>query len=370
MNSSPERDARLTYEQIESALSQLFANYKMLVIVFAGGEPTLLGKDLYKAISYCRANKVVSRIVTNAYWAHSIEAARQKCAELKEAGLDELNISMDDYHEPYVPFERVKLAHQAAVEAGFRAVVIANACGPQSALSPAFLEKEFHMGDVPMARRFDVDGHSNHQERKSCNDQIFVLSNGNVQRLGRGIDLIADEEIITDLNSVPEGLGGCPHAVRSAAISPRNHMLSCCGFELHGNPILDFGDLNKETVKETLDKADDDLIVNMIALIGPPNIKKFLQKLCPDDVSFPRRRYQSYCEVCQDLVTIEKNRRAMYQHQGELANIILNAREMLEKRRDPKTGRVPIDISVRIDDLELVHIASEEEAGKPTFPCP
>ncbi len=149
-------------------------------------------------------------------------------------------------------------------------MVIANACGPQSALSPMLLEKEFGMGDVPVQRRFDVNGHSNHYE-KNVNGQVLVLSNGNVQRLGRGMELIADEETPTDCNDpLSQMAGGCPHAVRSAAISPRNHMLSCCGFELHGNPILDFGDLARHSVTDLLGKADDDLIVNMIALIGPP----------------------------------------------------------------------------------------------------
>src|SRR5262249_44968158 len=114
MNSSPERSNKLSYAQIEHVLSQLFANYRMKVVVFAGGEPTLLGDDLLAAITYCKKNGIVSRIVTNAYWADTPEDALAKCKELRAAGLDELNISMDDYHEPYVPFANVKRAWEAA----------------------------------------------------------------------------------------------------------------------------------------------------------------------------------------------------------------------------------------------------------------
>src|SRR5690606_15686786 len=53
MNSGPSRASRLSYEQMESALDQLFRQYDIQVVVFAGGEPTLLGDDLLKAIHFC-----------------------------------------------------------------------------------------------------------------------------------------------------------------------------------------------------------------------------------------------------------------------------------------------------------------------------
>lgn len=349
MNSSPSREHQLTYEQIESGLSQMFRNYDMKVVVFAGGEPTLLGDDLLRAISFCRLNGVVSRIVTNAYWAHSMEAAREKCRALRDAGLDELNISMDDFHEPYIAFERVKFAYRAGLELDFSAVVIANCVGPESVLTPEQLEIEFGMTGAQMQRRFDVDGYSKHFRRQEAG-KLVVVSNAYIQRLGRGTDLIDDDECSpeVDMAKVPpeaEAFGGCPWAVRSAAITPRNHLVACCGFELHGNPILDFGDLSETSVPELLGRADDDLITNMIALLGPPKIMQLLKELCPDEVSFPRPQYHSYCETCQDLIGIEKNRRALYKYQGHFAELILHAREQLQTSyRDPG-GRVnPIPI--------------------------
>ncbi len=83
---------------------------------------------------------------------------------------------------------------------------------------------------------------------------------------------------------------------------------------------------------------------------------KTLKKLCPDDVSFPRRRYQSYCEVCHDLVWSEKNRQALYKHQNVFANMMLGARDVLDKSRDPKTGRIPYDMTVRLEDIEVVRL--------------
>jgi hypothetical protein len=344
MNSSPAREHQLTYAQIESGLRQMFDRYDIQVVVFAGGEPTLLGDDLLKSIAFCRLNGVISRLVTNAYWATSLEAAREKCKELRDAGLCEFNVSMDDYHEPYVAFERVKFAYKAALELDFTAVVIANCQGPESVLTPERLEQEFDMTCVQMQRRFDVDGFSKFFERQEAG-KLVVLSNGYVQRIGRGIDLIDETECSfdTDMANVPpeaEAFGGCPWAVRSAAITPRNHLVACCGFELHGNPILDFGDLEEKPAAELLARADDDLITNMIALLGPPRIMQLLKEICPDEVSFPRERYHSYCETCQDLVGIEQNRRALYKYQGYFAEVIVDARAKIAENFLQPGGRI------------------------------
>ena len=357
MNSGPAREHRLSYEQMESALRQLFARYDIKVVVFAGGEPTLLGNDLLRAISFCSLNGVVSRIVTNAYWAHSPEAAREKCRALRAAGLNEFNVSIDDYHDPYIAFDRVKNAYHAALEFDFSAVVIASCSGRETVLTPEFLEQEFGMKGVAMQRRFDVDGFSKRFEREEAG-KLVVLSNGFVQRIGRGVDLIGEDECSSDvdMSDFPpeaEAFGGCPWAVRSAAVTARNHLVACCGFELQGNPILDFGDLGEHPVHELVERADNDLIANMIALLGPPRIMKLLKELCPDEVSFPRTRYHSYCETCQDLVGIERNRKALYKYQGMFAEVILEARRTMDTQFRQPGGRVDPG-PVRVPQLRVV----------------
>lgn len=121
MNSSPERDDMLSWEQLEKILTQAFSELGngLKLIIFAGGEPMLLGKDLYKAIQLCKQQGLATRIVTNAYWATSPRVARLKLSELKEAGLDEVNISTDDYHLPFIKLTNVRYAYEAALELQF-----------------------------------------------------------------------------------------------------------------------------------------------------------------------------------------------------------------------------------------------------------
>lgn len=344
MNSSPERNETLNWEQLEPMLTQALEQLKLGVVIFAGGEPTLLGETLLKAIRLCKQHGVGTRIVTNAYWAGTPKAALERLKALREAGLDELNISTDDYHQPFIRLQNVKNAYEAARTLDFSAVVLANCFGPESELDPEALRKAFD-GDKRMQMRFDEDGDAVEYKRNS-GEQLLVLSNSHLQRLGRGVTELRESELPgrgkseEALDKLAETVGGCPYAIRSAAISARGHFVSCCGFEVENNPVLDYGDLNQEPLADLLARADDDLVSNLIALFGPVKLMRLLQQNCPDEVHFPRT-YRTYCEACYDLVSIPENRAALYRHAGQYADMILKLRDLLAERYG-REGRVQL----------------------------
>ena len=54
------------------------------------------------------------KVETNAFWATDDELARQRLAQLDEAGMEKLTISTDPYHQQFVPIERCRLLAAAA----------------------------------------------------------------------------------------------------------------------------------------------------------------------------------------------------------------------------------------------------------------
>lgn len=331
MRSGPDRTERLTYTQIEPILTQAFAELELEFVAFAGGEPTLLGEDLLKALRLCRAHGVPTRIITNAFWAHTPEAARATLRELRDAGLDQINLSTDDYHLPWISLQRIRNAFEAARELDFSSVAIGNCSGPQSALTPARINSEF--GGGQMRWRYDEGGRSLDYDRE-VGGQMIVVSNARTQRIGRATEEMSADEFQTDESvNLQDELGGCSYAVRSPGVTPNGHLVSCCSFELEDNPILDYGDLREQPLSTVLDAADEDLITNLIAILGPPKIKQALEELCPDELDFPAESYQCYCEVCHDLVTRPQNRRAMLRHCSAFASLVLEARARARARR-------------------------------------
>ena len=354
MSSGPNRSDQLSFDQLERILTQAFAALELKCVCFSGGEPTLLGDDLYRALRLCKEHGVITRVVTNAYWATSSEAALDFVRGLRDAGLDELNISTDDYHLPFISLQRVRFAYEAALRLDFLSVAITNSYGPESSLTPERLNAEFGGGELKL--RFDVDGRSLGYDRQD-GQTLLVLSNAPVSRLGTGIDGLEEHELPqgADVDALADRIGGCQWAIRSAAISAKGHLVSCCGFDVQDNEILDYGDLDSRPLTELLDAADNDLISNMIAILGPPRIRRMLEQLAPGETDFPRAKYSTYCEVCTDLVTRPRNREALYRHQGEFVEAVVAAREWLAsghtgadgRIRVPKGAKVPFGFELR-----------------------
>jgi len=63
--------ARLKPEVMMRVVDEVSGWGTLRLVVFTGGESFLLGKDLYKTVAHVAKKGILTRIVTNAYWASS-----------------------------------------------------------------------------------------------------------------------------------------------------------------------------------------------------------------------------------------------------------------------------------------------------------
>lgn len=126
---------------MQKCIDQVVKEYDVKMIVFTGGESTLLGEDLFRTIRYCTLNFLKTRLVTNAFWATSLERAQRYIEKFRSVGLTEINFSVDDYHEPFVPLENIRNAWQACKGAGFESVILANSHGNNDKIVPAYIQE-------------------------------------------------------------------------------------------------------------------------------------------------------------------------------------------------------------------------------------
>jgi Radical SAM superfamily len=299
VHSSPERTGRLDLKTITKAIDDLHNRSKLDVVVFAGGEPTLIREDLFEAIAHCDYKGIVTRVVTNASWAVTDHAARKMVRRFREAGLAELNISADDYHLPFISFENVKRAWRASKNQGFVNVAIANCSGPTSKVTPSFIRNELDEPDIDV--RFDDDGTQSSSHNVHADGSTYMLSNGLVQRIGRAREVLSDSDL-----TYPESQAsidqGCPWALRSAALAPNGHLVACCGIEAAGNEVLDFGDVRERDTAALAESAEAQLMVQAISVVGPYRLLHLAQSLSRRSPVMVRSRYASVCEACEDLV--------------------------------------------------------------------
>lgn len=297
MNAGPRRKDRLDFDTIKNVLDDVLQYTKLVVVVFAGGEPMGNRKVLYRAIRYCTDRGIATRMVSNAYWAKSPANTLVALRELRSAGLGEINISADDYHLPYVPLQNVVNVWKEARGLGFKSVVIANGNGPGSLVNPGYLIEM--LGDGQPARTW-VDFRGQMAEFDIEPGAYFAVSQTPIQRLERAGEWLDDATFIP-FHDQEKLRGRCPHAIQDMALSPRGHLLSCCGFELDGNEVLDLGSVRETNAWQLIQEANGDGLLAVIAYLGPYYLQGIIKRTAPDLVA--GNAYGSVCELCRSIVT-------------------------------------------------------------------
>lgn len=119
-------DVTMTLDEMKSYVSQaaLLTPSGLGRLGFSGGEPFLLQNDLVEIVRFARTFQPL-RIECNTavYWANSVKAARNRLVPLRDAGLDRLTISTDDFHTEFIKLENVQIALEVAREVGLDVVL-------------------------------------------------------------------------------------------------------------------------------------------------------------------------------------------------------------------------------------------------------
>ncbi|MBR6184561.1 MAG: radical SAM protein [Bacteroidales bacterium] len=317
MCSGNKRKETLTYAQIKKDIDRMYRlRGSSFAVIFTGGEPTLLGEDLLEAIAYADSLDVTTRIITNAHWARTPELAKSKLQELAECGLCEINISTDDYHAKYIPFEYVKNAWFAAKGMGFNSVIIGCCYSDDSTITPDYIESQF---GEKLQHRFESPGKEAKLDKRSEDGTIYAMSNTHVQKLGRASKELDDSSFYFNEDR-SAFYGKCPTIMKTATVSPGNHLWGCCGFECGDGGLLDMGDLSKYSLNALIKKSEKSLIVASLKTFGPMFLVDFVESKDPT-VRF-KERYSCVCAICEDLLRNEKAIQVINANRKELWDTI------------------------------------------------
>ncbi|MDP8205041.1 MAG: radical SAM protein [Candidatus Electryonea clarkiae] len=211
--SSPGSEATMTLELIKKAIREAKELGTVEDIYFEGGEPFLYYPVLLAGVKYAKELGFETGIVTNGYFATSIEDAVEWLQPLKEAGLDSLSVSDDDFHGSLDnPDSHPARTQAAAVQLGIDVGAIC--------IEPP----------------------------KEINDKIKgePIIGGGVRFRGRAIEKLSDDTLP---RKKWDTFTECPdedfESVGRLHLDPYGYLWSCQG--------LVFGNLNKSSLKEIIE---------------------------------------------------------------------------------------------------------------------
>jgi len=290
VNASPYRRDKMSLAFITRVIDEVNALGLRSLVVFTGGEPFLLGDDLTRAVEYATSKGFLTRVVTNAYWATSPERAQTTLARLKSAGLTEINYSCDDFHQAFIPLERIKWANEAAIAVNLPALLAVKGL-KNTLITIEYLEQ--FLG-VKLATYCKGQPNPKHN----------VASFGVTVPVGWESDQLSDSDLVysaEEFVKLP-----CASALERIVITPRGELAICCGIGSDDFPESIIGSLHDKPLLDLLIQANDDLIVNWLALEGPYGIMRFIQEQDPT-ISF-RNRYVNMCHLCHDIFSRRETR--------------------------------------------------------------
>jgi len=325
MGCKPGGKQSLTFEQMKKVIAAADQAYDLLQVVFTGGEPTLLGKDLVLAIAYCSAKGIMTRMVTNAHWASTPEQAEECVKLLRAAGLNEINFSYDDYHAAFIPEQNIINAWKATKGKGFMGVLIANAQSANPTIDAAYIKKM--LGEDVMTWDMDQRYQRKEREHRIVEDGTeYVITESKLQRTGRAAESLGEESYLDFYAEEDLKYGACRSAVSRAAVSYDNHLWACCGVKASGNAILDLGNLNLHSITEVAERAADSVILTAISEVGPYRLARYVKTKDPS-IRW-KDKYFNLCEICNDLTTNPKAVKVLKENILDLFHMINYVRSL------------------------------------------
>jgi hypothetical protein len=112
----------MSLSQLHSALNAIREVETVKSVLFEGGEPFLFYPILLSGVREANYLKFLTCVLSNGYWATSVENAKEFLIPIRDVGLDHLQLSSDYYHgiasEPTRVSNAIKAARQVGISVG------------------------------------------------------------------------------------------------------------------------------------------------------------------------------------------------------------------------------------------------------------
>ena len=224
------------------------------------------------AIQLAKEFGLITRIVTNGFWASSYKKAKAILEDLKGSNLNEINFSTGDDHSKWIPLRNVRNAAVAAARLGFIPIINIET---HDNSSPKILQ--FFGKDIAFM--------------KLVKEKKISLERGAWMRFDKN-STISHKKCIPSIRFEP-----CSSLSSMIPINPYGEVLACCGLPCEHIPYLRLGHFDTEPIKIKYLSAFNDLIKIWLFTDGPAKILKFIHDKQGISFSHPAGHICDYCRT-------------------------------------------------------------------------
>jgi organic radical activating enzyme len=275
---NPKIKQAMTFDDAKRYIEQTIDIPSIEWVSFTGGEPFLLPSVLHKIIKFSADNGLKTECVTNCSWATDYETTVRILKKLKSNGLDVLNISVDDFHQQFVPFSKVQNSFEASQKIGLKTIIMNTTKRTSKLRLPEIIQR---LGPD----KIKIVGKTPPPEKYSslAVETPFIP-------VGRGAKIPQKEWLIDEAPIV----GPCHLVLKDIGIDPKGELLACCSAaSLQKKGRL--GNIRETNIQKRLDKAHRQTLFKSLEQEGPVGLADKL------DLQW-KNRFISKCHLCYEVL--------------------------------------------------------------------
>lgn len=266
----------LTYEKIKSFLDQVSEIPSIKIVVFSGGECFLDFELLKQCIQYATQLGLLTRCVSNGFWAKNLEQARQKMHSLKSVGLHEMNFSTGDSHQQFVPVDSVLNGTIASVEESLYTCIAV-----ETNSSKKFTAEDFKKHPLYLEYLAST---SKEKFVKVMPATWVSFHTDNVYDFNQKIEYDPNDQ-------------GCEGMFDTISLEARGDVVGCCGITSNDIEEFHLGKLSNQNLDEMHENHQNDFLKIWIFVDGPKKVMEQVAEWTKEEVSF----YAHKCLYCAAL---------------------------------------------------------------------
>ena len=273
------KPAAVSIELAIKAIKEITGKYSPSSIMTFGGEPMLYPEAVYAIHQTAKDCGIgIREIITNAGWRTSGENSRLIASKLSESGVTNMCISVDAFHQEYIPIDVVKHNVRALVEAGLTIE-----------WNPCWVISREHDNQWNTRTR-SILGELKHLSVPESSGNI-------VQPAGNALQFLREFMPVM----IPFPSGSC----EDVPYSSRLDRVTCISIEPDGNMLVcrefSIGNAGTQNIADTLESYNPHNIPEMEAILqgGIAGLEEYAAH---KGISTTPGGYYSICDKCLDLM--------------------------------------------------------------------
>lgn len=262
-------DEKIDIDKTLLVIKELKRKEAIRMVGITGGEPFIYFSDAIRLIEGIKQLGLGATFTTNGFWGKDYEVAYEKLRIIKKLGVNFFTLSVDDFHEKFVPYQSIANVVDISKKLDIR-IIINSVSTKNSKRLKGVLEK---------------------LEDSLINCNLVEIP---CVPVGHAAERIKEDEYI-----YMEGLPtGCCEFMNMFTILPGGNVYPCCS-EAGMSQVLYLGNIYQDSVDDLLKSFYKNSICSILREKGTTYIYK--EVLSDDEREQLRKRFISSCDMCHVL---------------------------------------------------------------------